>query len=661
MKTFTLKDYGASNPEPEYRIDYRRQLNERQHEAVMHQDGPVLVIAGAGTGKTRTLIYRLARLIEQHITPEELLLLTFTRRAAREMLDRAASMLDERCSRVKGGTFHSYCTSVLRRHAARIGFPEYFTILDPSDAIEAVQLVRSEMQDLKNLERFPRNNTLHAIFSTSVNKQLAIHETVERYYPQFVNHIARIEELANRYLDYKQQNQVMDFDDLLVYTRNLLRDNETVRREIASANRHVMIDEYQDTNALQAELANLFSSHYGNLMVVGDDAQSIYAFRGADHRNILAFPEQHPGTRIIKLEQNYRSSPQILQLANAIITQAREKFDKRLYTDNETGELPGLACAPNERDQSRFVVQMIMNLRENGTELRDIAVLFRSGRDSYDLESELNRRNIPFVKYGGQKFAEAAHIKDVLAHIRVLVNPQDALSWNRVLTLLEGVGPKTARQLVSWLQQAHHDYRLEESPVVSQLYKKRLYRLSALLQDLKRQNYRPAEVVEHVMSYYRSLCEKHYDDYPRRLKDLEAFAGLAHRYDSLDRMLNELALDPIEASAVDLEQYDNDEPPLTLSTIHSAKGLEWNTVFVIQCLDGIIPSGYAVGDAEQVDEELRLLYVACTRAARQLFITFPSLQHGPYGEYFANASRFIEELDEQVLEPWKLVEDTATR
>lgn len=658
MKKFVLnKEENIKRPE-DFQIPYNDVLNSRQLEAVMFGDGPALVIAGAGTGKTRTLIYRVARLIESGIRPEQLLLLTFTRRAASEMLNRASKLLDDRCRNVRGGTFHFYCSQLLHKYASFLSYPDNFTIIDASDAIEVLQLIRSELNYNKLKERFPKKNTLYSILSTAVNKQLSVHEVIDEQYPQFLHHVERIEELSAKYALYKETNHVMDFDDLLVKTRDLLRENEQIRVAEATRNRYVLVDEYQDTNALQAGLVALFSSRYHNVMAVGDDAQSIYSFRGADHRNIMQFPEQFPGTKIIKLEENYRSTKRILDLTNIVLDKATSKYDKRLFTQNEAGELPALVKAPDERDQSRFITQMILNLREQDFDLSDIAVLFRNGRDSFDLEIELNQKKIPFIKFGGQKFSEAAHIKDVLAHVRVIVNPMDAIAWNRLLRLLDGIGPKTASDLVTWLRQQDNPYEIGASKLISERYIKQIYNLSTLLQDLKNKNYSVAETIRHIVDYYKPICEKQFDDYPKRIKDLEAFTGISENYASLPKLLEELSLDPIEATAVDTETSQKDENPLVLSTIHSAKGLEWNNVFIIQCLDGVIPSGFSIKNETELDEELRLLYVACTRAKSNLFITYPVIQNASFGEYFSNPSRFIQDIDENYLEPWLLVEES---
>ena len=658
MKKFVLREDSSQKPE-NYSIPYEDLLNSAQYEAVMHDNGPALLIAGAGTGKTRTLIDRVARLIESGIDPSQILLLTFTRRSASEMLKRASGILDERCRRVKGGTFHHFCSKLLHENAEKIGYPENFTIIDATDAMDTIHLLRGQLRIEKNRSRFPKKSTLYSVFSSSINKQLSIEDILDAEYPQYKRHTEAIEQLYDNYQSYKEKNYVMDFDDLLVKTRELLHENLSVREFISSRLKHVMVDEYQDTNKLQAELTQLLSSVHQNVMAVGDDAQSIYSFRGADHTNMLDFPDQFAGTKLIKLEENYRSTQNILNLANSVLEQADQKFDKTLYTEKEEGDLPGLVKSANMNDQSRFISQMILNLREQGRELADTAVLFRNGRDSFDLEVELNKKNIPFIKYGGQKFTEAAHVKDVLAHLRVFINPMDTISWNRALMLIDGIGPKTAQELFEWAQQSSEPFHPDRSPAASDRYLKQLKALSNLFADLKANSGAVTEQLRSVVDYYSTFCKKRFDDHPKRMKDLEAFVDISGKYSSLEKLIEEVALDPIEATAIETETAEKDESPLILSTIHSAKGLEWETVFIMQCLDGIIPSGYALDDPDQLDEELRLLYVAITRAKEQLFITYPALFQSHYGDYFSNPSRFIEEVEDEKLEPWLLVEESS--
>lgn len=668
MKTFVLnsggKEGGGSGEGRTFSIAYKELLNPSQFRAVMHDAGHCLVIAGAGTGKTRTLIYRVARLIESGVRPQQILLLTFTRRAASEMLRRASGVLDERCSSVRGGTFHSHCSEILRTHGSAIGIPSTFTIADADDAQEILQMLRARV-DVRSLEeRFPTKQTLSRIYSAMVNRQWSLQDAIQKTAPPFLRHLELIEGIFRDYVEFKLSHSILDFDDLLIQTSRLFRERPDILQDIASRNRHVMIDEYQDTNALQAELSERLASVHGNLMVVGDDAQGIYSFRGADHRNILRFEDRNPGSVRITLEENYRSTRQVLNLANDLMGLAHEKIDKKLTSHRGEGELPGLVRTGSIHDQSRFVAQMILRLREEGEELGSIGVLFRNGRDSYDLELELKRMDLPFVKWGGQKFTDAAHIKDVLAHLRILQNPMDALAWSRVLHLIEGVGDRTAEELFRWVRQGGDPREIAGSVKVAGAVRKALEALASMLrsagraaqQEQEESQGAVRETLRIVIDHYASICAKRFDDYPKRLQDLEQFIEISGMYRSLRHLLEETALDPIEATAVETLPSSRDEAPLVLSTIHSAKGMEWRTVFVIQCIDGIIPSGYSVDDPEKLDEELRLLYVAVTRAKDRLFVTYPVLMEGRHEDVLSNPSRFLKEASQDLLEPWMLVE-----
>ena len=649
-------------PQPRLTIDYAGALNPQQYAAATAPGGPFLVIAGAGTGKTRTLVYRVAYLVETGTEPEHIVLLTFTRRAAREMLTRASTLLDGRCQQVRGGTFHAFCLNLLRRHAPKLGFEHHFTILDAADAADVIDVLRTQRGFHKAQKRFPRKKTLYTMFSAATNRERPLEDILEARYPQFADYLEDLLALKQDYQGYKQRHSLMDYDDLLAGTLRLFEQHQDIGRQVAALCRYVLVDEYQDTNRLQAGLVRQFASVHGNVMAVGDDAQSIYRFRGADFRNIFAFPEHFPGTTILKLEHNYRSTQPILDFANHVLQQAHRKYDKRLFTDEKPkGDLPALVPAPDNRFESRFVTQVVLQLREQGVPLHRAAVLFRSGFNSYDLEVELNRRNIPFVKYGGLKLSEAAHIKDVLSHLKVVENPKDAAAWNRILQLLQGIGPRTAHDLIEWITSATGDpFMLEDRPY-SPRYIETLKRLFETLRAVRASDVPLVQQVETIVQYYEPICkQKYFEDYPKRLQDLEHFVALADTFKSRADFLSSLALDPIELSALDGEPLDDDELPLVLSTIHSAKGLEFHSVFVIHALDGVLPSGYAFKDDDALDEELRLFYVAVTRAEENLFISYPMVQYRRYqGDYLAKPSRFLNGIPETLLEPWHLVEDNA--
>ncbi len=658
VRRFSLQREEIS-PE-QYSVAYSDHLNERQYRAVTIGDGPVLVLAGAGTGKTRTLVYRLAYLVDSGIDPEQIVLLTFTRRAADEMRRRAAQLLDSRCRQVKGGTFHSFCAGILRRHAPAIDFPRSFTIMDAPDAADVIDMLRSRRGLHKLDERFPRKRTIQSIFSAVVNRRVSLAELVETEYATYAGHLEALRTLRGDYQAYKQTKALMDYDDLLARTRELFGQSSEIREQVAGRCRHVLVDEYQDTNRMQADLVEDFSSVHRNVMVVGDDAQSIYGFRGADYKNIFRFQEAHERARLVRLEQNYRSTQPILDLANKLLSEADEVVHKQLFTERDGGDRPALVKAADESFQNRFVIQMLLSLREEGIALDRIGVLFRRSADSYALESALDRRGIPYVKYGGLKLIETAHIKDLLAHLRVVENPSDEVAWNRVLQLLQGIGPKTSRDVIDWMAQAEQPFTFD-STYTSARYRDRLEKLAELLRRLRSEELSAAEQVIAVANYYRPILDRRYDDdRGERRRDIDRFGSIAEQYDSRRELLNRLAVDPIEFSATDLSGSDEEEPGLVLSTIHSAKGLEFHTVFLIQAVDGSIPSSYALKDDGDLEEELRLLYVAITRAEEQLFISYPVLQErSGVGTYMSKPSRFLRDVPEQLLEPWHLVEEGA--
>ncbi len=657
-RKYVLKNIDPAPSPAVSAIDYEEELNEAQREAAMFLEGPLLVVAGAGTGKTRTLVYRVARLIERGIDPQSILLMTFTRRAAEEMLQRASLLTDSRCERIAGGTFHSFGNMVLRQYGQLIGLAPGFTIMDRSDSEDVIQLLRADMGLDKREKRFPRKQTIGEIQSLARNKQVPLPELVEREYSHLAEFLEELTVLAERYRVYKREKSLLDYDDLLTCLKDLLESHEDLRRRLSERFRFVMVDEYQDTNRLQSDIIRRLAFTHDNVMAVGDDAQSIYSFRGAHFRNIMDFPNQFPGTTIIPLEENYRSTQPILRLTNEIITRAAERYEKNLYSRKSDGETPILVQAESEHTQSRFVCQRVLELREEGVPLWDMAVLFRSSFHSFDLEIELARHDIPFVKRGGFQFMETAHVKDVLAHLRVVSNPRDAVSWGRVLMLLEGVGPQMSRKLIDRiLSEADPSEclkRTESRGRAAQAIKT----LGQVLGECSERT-RPADLAQYLMQYYLPILKrKHADDYPKRLRDLEHFQGLTERYQSLERLLSDMALDPPTASVDDAEPVDPDEGPLVLSTVHSAKGLEWHSVFIIWALEGRFPSYYNTNSLEELEEERRLLYVAATRAKENLFFAYPARVYDrSLGMVFSQPSQFIEGIPEDLLEPMSLVHE----
>jgi DNA helicase-2/ATP-dependent DNA helicase PcrA len=662
VKYTLYREAEATRPQ-RFLIDYQQELNPAQYEAAITHKGPLLVLAGAGSGKTRTLVYRVARMVEEGIDPNSILLLTFTRRAAEEMLQRAGVLLGGRCDQVTGGTFHSFANTVLRRYASLLGFANSFTILDRSDSEDVINLIRARLGLDKKERRFPRKQTIVEIVSLAANRVCSLAEVLDDQFPHLFNELEELIRIDEYYRRYKYERSLLDYDDLLTRLRELLQSHSEVADRLSSAFRYIMVDEYQDTNRLQAEIIRSLARAHDNVMAVGDDAQSIYSFRGATVRNILEFPGLFPGTKIIKLEENYRSTQPILNLSNEIILQAKESYTKNLFTRREQGVRPVLVEAESEHYQSRFVAQKILELREQEVPLTDIAVLFRSSFHSFDLELELSRRGIPFVKRGGFKFIETTHIKDVLAHLRIIANPQDAVSWHRVILLLEGVGAKSAEKILAYvLEGPNQAQRLAEYPTRGVMGGE-LKKLAELLQEATTPGLKPAEQVDRVVRYYLPILKRtHRDDLPKRQKDLEHFTVITERYRSLDRLLADMALEPPSNSIGDVLATEREEEGLlTLSTIHSAKGLEWHSVFIIWAVDGRFPSLYNK-DEEELEEERRLMYVAATRAKENLFITYPiNIFDRATGMVFSKPSRFLDGISRRILEPVMLMEEDDER
>ncbi|MFA5336332.1 MAG: ATP-dependent helicase [Candidatus Omnitrophota bacterium] len=633
-------------------INYKKELNPAQLKAVESTEGPYLVIAGAGSGKTRTLVYRVAYLVEKGVKPDHILLLTFTRKASQEMLKRAAKLLDDRCERVAGGTFHSFANMVLRKYAKLIDFPSNFTITDESDAEDAVNIVREKL-GLGHMDRskhFPRKGALLDVISKSVNKSQDIGSVLALEYPQFSEWEEEIKRIKEGYIKYKHAKSLMDYDDLLVFLKKLLHEHKEVRARLSEQYKYIMVDEYQDTNKLQADIVHLLASEHDNVMVVGDDSQSIYSFRGANFKNIIDFPKVFKGAKVIMLEENYRSTQPILDLTNEVIKNAEEKFEKTLFTNKGAGKAPIFVEARDENVQSKYVVQKVLELVDDGVMLKDIAVLFRAGWHSNDLEIELANHGIPFLKYGGQRFVEAAHIKDILSYLRIAHNPADQVNWHRALMLMRGIGEKTAGRITEQMIDKKQGLDIDEG-----ILKKHpdLADLIGILRGVKPQEHLPGALIKGFLEYYGPLLKAKYDDYHKRAPDLNSLERIAGRYKSLESFLTDMALEPPEKSILEAGLKGKHDHAMTLSTIHSAKGLEWHTVFLIYVAEGHLPSYQAMDDKDAIEEERRLFYVAATRAKDNLILLKPAIDRsarwmknysgGYNGSIFTEVSRFLQE------------------
>lgn len=610
---------------------YLATLNDAQRAAATHGDGPLLVIAGAGSGKTSTLAHRVAHLLAAGEDPARILLLTFSRRSADEMVrrvQRIAGQLSARHARLLAGgfpwagTFHSVGARLLREYAGRIGLDPAFTIHDREDSADLMNLARHELGYSAKARRFPLKGSCLSIYSAAVNRQQALAEVLQTSFPWCAEWESELKTLFLAYVDAKQAQQVLDYDDLLLYWEQMVGD-PGLAAEIGARFSHVLVDEYQDTNRLQAALLLAMKPDGRGLTVVGDDAQSIYSFRGATVRNILDFPASFsPAARRVTLERNYRSTQPILAAANAVIGEASESFKKALWSARESAQKPLLVSVRDEVDQAAYVVEQVLARRESGMLLRAQAVLFRSSSHSVRLEIELSRRNIPFVKYGGLKFLEAAHVKDVLAILRFAQNRRDRVSGFRAIQLLAGIGPKSAGRILDNLRAAAPGCELLAEQPVPESAREAWLEFVALIEGLADLARWPAPI-EQVARWYAAQMDRLFDDAATRQADIEQLARIAATYPSQERFLTELTLDPPEATSDESGAPSLDDDMLNLSTIHSAKGREWSAVSVLNVVDGCLPSDLATGSAAEIDEERRLLYVAMTRAKDVLELLVP--------------------------------------
>ena len=601
-------------------------LNSKQLEAVTHGDGPLLIVAGAGSGKTRTLAYRVAYLIEKGVAPDRILLLTFTRRAAGEMVRRAESLVKNvpaTIANVSGGTFHSFANRILRIYASAAGLSPDFTIIDRTDAEDLVDVIRNEMSFSQKESRFPRKSTCMAIYSRRVNSDQELNTILKKEYPWCEMWQDELKQLFSEYISRKQSQQVLDYDDLLLYLYYILQDRR-VAESIGSRYEHILVDEYQDTNKIQAGILKGLRQDNKNIVVVGDDAQSIYSFRSATMQNILEFPHHFPSTKIIILDQNYRSVQPILTTTNTLISQARKRYSKKLWSERSAEHKPQLITCSDEGQQDDEVIRLVLQHYEEGIPLKRQAVLCRAASHSHTLEIALSRRNIPYHKYGGLRFLEAAHIKDLISFLRILENPRDEIAWFRVLQLLNGIGPATAASIFDFIRKNRFDpcsLREYNPPPAA---RSDLQGLARLLYNLAgKDNSKPGPQIDRIQEFYKPILWHEYEDPEPRARDIEYLSALASTYSSRKQFLADLILDPPGPTA-DLAAHPiKDEDWLVLSTIHSAKGLEWDVVYLIHASDGFLPSDMATGNVDEIEEELRLTYVSMTRAKDYLYVLWP--------------------------------------
>jgi DNA helicase II / ATP-dependent DNA helicase PcrA len=653
----------------DFQIDYTRELNEQQCAAVTAPPGPALVLAGAGAGKTRTLIYRVAYLIEQGVPADRILLLTFTNKAAREMMRRVTDLLGNDLGELWGGTFHSIGHRFLRRHAALIGYQNNFTILDREDSKDLLKACIAESEIDIKATRFPKPDVLGDIFSMAVNTARTVPQVLTQEYDYFLTLAPEISALAERYKTRKHAANVMDFDDLLVLWLRLFKEHAEICESYQRKFQFVLVDEYQDTNSIQGEIIDLIGARHKNVMVVGDDSQSIYSWRGANFQNILKFPERYKNAGIYKIETNYRSTPEILELANAVIRANVNQFSKQLTPARKSGPKPVLVACGDGYAQSAFVAQRLLELRDEGTELNNIAVLYRSHFHALELQLELTRRNIPFSITSGIRFFEQAHLKDVSAYLKLVCNPQDEMAFKRLAQLLPGIGGKAAEKLWRFFrEQWEHPKVQTKTPLAAALQacaavvpKKAAtwwtpFVITFSQIEVEPTRTRPGEMIRIVLEAgYEDYLKENYTNYRNRLDDLEQLANFALQFKSTEEFLTQLSL-LSNVEAEDDQPATRDTEQVRLSTIHQAKGLEFDVVFVIMLCDGMFPSSRSLDRPDDEEEERRLLYVAVTRARNELYLSYPLLRmtQSGAGDPLQQPSRFLKEIPVQLLDEWNL-------
>jgi DNA helicase II / ATP-dependent DNA helicase PcrA len=646
-------------------IDYASELNAQQLAAVTASPGPLLVIAGAGSGKTRTLTYRVAYLLENGIDPRNILLLTFTNKAARQMLDRVANLLPVDASGLWGGTFHSIGNRMLRRHGSTLGYSSGFTIMDREDQKDLIDAVVAAAGINPKEIRFPKGDVLADLFSFTVNTERPMDELLAEKFPYFLPLLEQIKDVHARYERKKKSTNSMDFDDLLEKTLRMLNEHEEIAAFYRRQFQFILVDEYQDTNKIQADIIDTLASEHRNVMVVGDDAQSIYSWRGANFKNILAFPARYPDAQVFKIELNYRSVPDILRVANAAIAANVQQFRKQLSATRPTNSVkPAVVGLNDGSEQAQFVAQRILELRDEGIELSEMAVLYRAHYHAIELQLELSRRGIPYLITSGVRFFEQAHVKDVTSFIRFIANPRDEVAFKRMVKLLPGIGGKSADNLWrAWESKLNEHGEVTSwserlvAMAVGAKSKKSWEQLAHTLDEIApggQPNPRSEMITSIVEAIYDDYAKANFTNYELRREDLNQLAAFARQFKDVHEFLSQLALiSNIDAEPA-LDQTAENEA-VNLSTVHQAKGLEYHTVFVVWLTDGMFPSTRSLETRDAIEEERRLFYVAITRARDELYLTYPQMRlNAGYGDMFQRPSRFLKEIPTQLLEDWQV-------
>ncbi|ODS33601.1 MAG: ATP-dependent DNA helicase PcrA [Candidatus Scalindua rubra] len=661
MRQYTLKTKRRAG---KFVVDYSSELNPEQLDAVMAKGGPILVIAGAGSGKTRTVTYRVTRLIESRVDPSRILLVTFTNKAAKEMLHRVELLIGTDVKKLWGGTFHHIGNLILRHHADMIGFNRNYSILDREDSKDLLEACTTDLQIDTKSKRFPKGAVLLDIISFSINTETSIDKTINLKYPFYYELSKDIKNVARQYVKRKKGLNVMDYDALLLNWKLLFEERKDIREKYSNKFLHILIDEYQDTNKLQADIIDLTASHHRNLMVVGDDSQSIYSFRGANFANIIDFPKRYPDTTIYKLETNYRSTDEVLNMANTVLIHNIKQFPKKLRAVRGSGVKPGLIPLSDVLQQAEFIAERLLESRDEGIALNSIAILYRAHYQSMELQLELTKRGIPYTIRSGLRFFEQAHIKDITSYLKVVVNPLDEIAWKRILKLLPKIGNITADRI--WKHIREHNGSLsclETGKIQTLLNKGAITGWSDFVESIKNLNQpgiksSPAEMIQTVLSDgYEYYLHAKYPDYVERIEDIKQIGNYASQYKSTESFLSELALLGTVESETVIFGGEEDEKVI-LSTVHQAKGLEWDVVFIIWLADGYFPSARSLKSLEGEEEERRLFYVAVTRARDELYLCYPIMNQKSHLEsYVMKPSRFVKELEENCYERWEVLQE----
>ncbi len=624
LKKYVLKEEKFETPSS---IDFEAALNPEQLAVVKSGNGASLVIAGAGSGKTHTLTHRVAYLLDRGVQPDRIMLLTFTNKAARSMTNKVAELIDGDIKRVWSGTFHSIANRILRRYATELAYPEAYSILDMEDSGTLMNACRGEVNEAFQEQRFPRGRVLAKMYSYCVNTQTKIADVLKDSYPQFEDLAEPIREVFRRYQSRKLEMGLMDFDDLLLNWKRLLTEVPKARDELMAQFEHILVDEYQDTNSLQGEIVDLMASVHRNIMVVGDDCQSIYGFRGANYANILEFPKRYPECQQFRLQTNYRSTPQILEVANRSIAHNVNQFEKTLKPSRPEGLMPAGVQLKDVYQQAAFICQRILELADEGISLSEIAVLYRAHHHSMELQVEMTKRGIPYVVRSGVRFFEQSHIKDALAYLKFLYNPKDELSFLRLAQHYQGIGSRRAHELWTSIAEETDPLAAAAAPALAESLPNRAQfgwnKASKLMDDLRkgRLTKSPGALVDMISKGpYKDYVERSFDNFENRMGDLDQLANYAEQYDDIDRFLGEITLMHSMSGQDILVGGSTPDEYVCLSSIHQAKGLEWSAVFVLALSDGLFPSENAISTPEGEEEERRLFYVATTRPRDELYL-----------------------------------------